>query len=101
MTTDHDNVYNIHKLIQKIDNTEDYARVKQSLKNHRPVLEDILKSKLREGDEVTVLDNGKEIKGIIQKINRTRAKVKLFDYGTPDAVWNVPLSVITLKKEVC
>ena len=100
MTIDHDNVYNIHKLIQKIDNTEDYTRVKQSLKNHRPVLEDILKSQLTEGDEVTVLDNGKEIKGIIQKINRTRAKVKLFDYGTPDAVWNVPLSMITLKKEV-
>ena len=93
-----DIVEEFKKKIKDIKNTEDYSRILQNLKNHRIVLNEHIKAELQKDDEVIILDKGKELFGIILKVNRTRAQVKLYDHGKPDAVWNVPLSMITKRK---
>ena len=54
------------------------------------------KYKLKEGDKVVIVGssrNGNKI-GIVQKVNRTRAVVKIDEQG-----WNVPFSMIVQKSD--
>jgi len=77
-------------LIHQVDNTTNLRRVVDEVKQRRIEIGQSIKYKLSPGDKVFVTSRteGKE-EGLIQKVNRTRAVVKI----GPTA-WNVPFSMI-------
>ncbi len=83
-------LYEIHRHIMFLATHEDLDEVRRSIKMRRDDLARQLKVELSIGD-VVLIDNrkGKVERGIVKKVNRTRAVVDINSQG-----WNVPFSMI-------
>ena len=83
-------VANIRNELDKINNTDDLRRITELVKNRRDWISVEVKSQLRIGDNVTVNNGRTKDKGVITKVNRTRAVVDM-----RNGSWTVPFSMIT------
>ena len=81
----------IQDLINKIDNTNDLRKVYLFYKDRGESLGRQLKYKLSKGDNVLVRSKDRQNKGVIVKVNRTRALVSIEGMGE----YHCPLSMIT------
>ena len=83
-------LYEIHRHIMFLATHEDLDEVRRSIKMRRDDLARQLTVELSIGD-VVLIDNrkGKVERGIVKKVNRTRAVVDINSQG-----WNVPFSMI-------
>ena len=92
MTTEEreQSLFEIHRHIMFLATHEDLDEVRRSIKMRRDDLARQLKVELSIGD-VVLIDNrkGKVERGIVKKVNRTRAVVDINSQG-----WNVPFSMI-------
>ena len=79
----------IRTRISDIDNIDDLNIIKDIISNQRKYLGQKNAFNLIKGDEVKIVGSGKIEKGIIEKINRTRAVVMVGEIG-----WNVPFEMI-------
>ena len=79
----------IRTRISDIESIDDLNIIKQIVSNQRKYLGQKNAYNLIKGDEVKIIGSGKIEKGIIEKINRTRAVVMVGDIG-----WNVPFEMI-------
>lgn len=79
----------IRTRISDIENIDDLNIIKQIVSNQRKYLGQKNAFNLVKGDEVKIVGSGKIEKGIIEKINRTRAVVMVGNVG-----WNVPFEMI-------
>tara|TARA_R100000152_G_C6569103_1_gene37084 strand:+ start:179 stop:460 length:282 start_codon:yes stop_codon:yes gene_type:complete len=79
----------IRNKISDIDNIDDLNIIKDIISNQRKYLGQKNAFNLVKGDEVKIVGSGKIEKGIIEKINRTRAVVMVGNVG-----WNVPFEMI-------
>ena len=83
-------LFEIHRHIMFLATHEELDKVRDSIKMRRDDLARQSKVELSIGD-VVLVDNrkGRVDKGIIKKVNRTRAVVEIGNQG-----WNVPFSMI-------
>ena len=83
-------LFEIHRHIMFLATHEELDKVRDSIIKRRDDLARQLKVELSIGD-VVLVDNrkGRVEKGIIKKVNRTRAVVNINNQG-----WNVPFSMI-------
>ena len=90
MSNQDDVLKEVISLIQKVDSPTNLRRVVDEVKQRRTEIGQSIKYKLLPGDKVFVTSRteGKE-EGLIQKVNRTRAVVKI-----GHTAWNVPFSMI-------
>ena len=79
----------IRTRISDIESIDDLNIIKQIVSNQRKYLGQKNAFNLVKGDEVKIIGSGKIEKGIIEKINRTRAVVMVGEIG-----WNVPFEMI-------
>ena len=79
----------IRTRISDVDNIDDLNIIKEIVSNQRKYLGQKNAFNLIKGDEVKIVGSGKIEKGIIEKINRTRAVVMVGNVG-----WNVPFEMI-------
>jgi len=79
----------IRNRISDIENIDDLNIIRDILSNQRKYLGQKNAYNLIKGDEVKIIGSGKIEKGIIEKINRTRAVVMVGNVG-----WNVPFEMI-------
>jgi hypothetical protein len=79
----------IRTRISDIENIDDLNIIRDILSNQRKYLGQKNAYNLIKGDEVKIVGSGKIEKGIIEKINRTRAVVMVGNVG-----WNVPFEMI-------
>jgi len=84
---------NIINLINKIDNMEDMNIVIDALRtkraNLRTELARVARTKFSAGDKVVIRSRKGTLKGVIEKVNRTKAVVEIDDRS-----YNVPLSIM-------
>ena len=92
MTTEEreQSLFEIHRHIMFLATHKDLDKVRDSIKMRRDDLARQSKAELSVGD-VVLVDNrkGRVEKGIVKKVNRTRAVVDINNQG-----WNVPFSMI-------
>ena len=92
MTTEEreQSLFEIHRHIMFLATHEELDKVRDSIKMRRDDLSRQVISELSIGD-VVLIDNrkGKVERGIVKKVNRTRAVVDINSQG-----WNVPFSMI-------
>ena len=92
MTTEEreQSLFEIHRHIMFLATHEELDKVRDSIKMRRDDLARQSKAELSVGD-VVLVDNrkGRVEKGIVKKVNRTRAVVDINNQG-----WNVPFSMI-------
>jgi len=79
----------IRTRVSDIESIDDLNIIKQIVSNQRKYLGQKNAYNLIKGDEVKIIGSGKIEKGIIEKINRTRAVVMVGNIG-----WNVPFEMI-------
>lgn len=79
----------IRTRISDIESIDDLNIIRDILSNQRKYLGQKNAYNLIKGDEVKIVGSGKIEKGIIEKINRTRAVVMVGNVG-----WNVPFEMI-------
>ena len=79
----------IRNRISDIENIDDLNIIRDIISNQKKYLGQKNAYNLIKGDEVKIIGSGKIEKGIIEKINRTRAVVMVGNVG-----WNVPFEMI-------
>ena len=82
-------LFEIHRHIMFLATHEELDMVRDSIKMRRDDLSRQVISELSAGDVVLIDNIGKVQKGIVRKINRTRAVVDINNQG-----YNVPFSMI-------
>ena len=85
-------IYEIHRHIMCLATKEQIDEVKRSIKLREDDLTRELISSLSSGDDVLIKSKNKTERGVIIKINRTRALVDIESKGRP--YYTVPFSMI-------
>ena len=80
--------------INQIEDTRELNQIAQFIKQRRKALGCRIKYAVNVGDTVNVSGTNGIERGIVYKINRTRAVVAISD-GYKTQKWNVPFSMIT------
>ena len=84
--------------ILKCKDNDRLVKINDAVKDKFKTNSSYLKHTLRIGDEVRITGSGRIEKGIVTKVNRTRAVVKVYLEDKNWARYNVPFTMIT--KEV-
>ena len=84
----------IERQINLIEDIRELNQVSQFIKQRRKALGSRLKYSLNVGETVNVNGTNGTERGIVDKINRTRAIVSISN-GHKTQKWNVPFSMIT------
>ncbi len=80
--------------ILKCKDNDKLVEINELLRDRLKTNSSRLKHELKAGDVVKVKGNNKQEKGIILKVNRTRAIVRVRTEGLP-MQWNVPFTMLT------
>jgi len=80
---------NIRGEINKLDSIDDLNIIKEIVTHQRKWLAQKNSHSLMKGDKVKIIGSSKIQKGIIEKVNKTRAVVMVGDTG-----WNVPFEML-------
>jgi len=84
--------------ILKCKDNDKLVQMNDAIKDRFKTTASYLKYTLRVGDEVRITGSGRIDRGIVTKVNRTRAIVKVYLEDKKWARYNVPFTMIT--KEV-
>ena len=76
--------------IRDINNLDDLRTISNQIKQVRKWLAAEIGNNLMVGDNVRIKGSGKVERGVVTKINRTRAVIEI-----NNQLWNVPFSMIT------
>ena len=84
-------LFEIHRHIMFLATHEELGKVAESLKMRRNDLSREIMSELNVGDNVLIDNKGRVERGVLRKINRTRAVIKIENRVVP---YDVPFSMI-------
>ncbi len=92
MTTEEreQSLFEIHRHIMCLATQDDLKKVQESIKMRRKDLSRETISELSVGDNVLIDNKGRVERGVLKKINRTRAVIDIENQGS----YNVPFSMI-------
>ena len=92
MTTEEreQSLFEIHRHIMCLATQDDLKKVQESIKMRRKDLSRETISELSVGDNVLIDNRGRVERGVLKKINRTRAVIDIENQGS----YNVPFSMI-------